>query len=67
MIESVINIIFSGTYLLTGVFFAVIFDLFIYKTKATSRLSLMEIWGCTMCWPLVLLFVVVTYLINNDN
>lgn len=44
MLENIINTVFSIPYLLLGVLFAVILDLFIYKSKASTRLSLIEIW-----------------------
>ena len=63
MIESIINTVFSIPYLLTGVLLAILLDLFVYKTKASSRLTFMEIWGCCMCWPIVLLFFIFLYIL----
>lgn len=65
MIESLINIIFSIPYLLSGVVIAIALDHFIYKSKATTRLTFLEIWGCVMFWPVLLLFVVMVY-INGE-
>jgi hypothetical protein len=67
MLENIINTVFSIPYLLLGVLFAVILDLFIYKSKASTRLSLIEIWGCAMCWPVILIIVIVAYFITSDN
>ena len=67
MIESILNTVFSIPYLLLGVLFAVILDLFIYKSKASTRLSLIEILGCAMCWPVILIIDIVAYFITSDN
>lgn len=67
MIECIINTIFSIPYLLIGVLFAVLLDLVIYRTKSSSRLSFMEIWGCCMCWPLVLVTITLAFFLSNDN
>lgn len=67
MLENIINTIFSIPYLLIGVILAVILDLVIHKSKASTRLSLIEIWGCAMCWPVILIIVIVAYFITSDN
>jgi len=67
MLENIINTIFSIPYLLIGVILAVILDLVIHKSKASTRLSLIEILGCAMCWPFILIIVIVAYFITSDN
>lgn len=57
MLEIIINTIFSVPYLVFGVLVAALLDVFIYYTKAVSRFTLIEIWGCTMFWPFVLVVV----------
>ena len=58
MLEIILNTIFSVPYLVVGVLIAALLDIAIHYTKATTRFTLLEIWGCVMCWPagLVLLF-----------
>lgn len=65
MIESLINVIFSIPYLLSGVVIAIALDYFIHKSKATTRLTFLEIWGCVMFWPVLLLLVVMVYIIGE--
>jgi hypothetical protein len=57
MLEIIINTIFSIPYLVLGVLVAALLDTVIYYTRVTNRFTLIEIWGCTMFWPLVLLVV----------
>ena len=57
MLEIIINTIFSVPYLVVGVFVAALLDIVIHYTKATTRFTLLEIWGCTMFWPFVLVVV----------
>ena len=54
MFEVILNTVFSVNYLVVGVFIAAILDIAIHYTKTTTRFTLLEIWGCTMCWPIVL-------------
>jgi hypothetical protein len=65
MFESIINTIFSITYFLIGVLIAIMLDLYIHKFKASTRLTLLEIWGCVMFWPAVII-IVVYYIIKNN-
>lgn len=67
MIVSIINTVFSIPYLSIGIVLAAILDFICYRTKTTSRLTLLEIWGCTMCWPLVIVTVIVSYFYTFDN
>jgi hypothetical protein len=62
MFENIINTVFSIPYLLIGVLLAIMLDLFIYKFKASTRLTFLEIWGCVMFWPILLIIVIVGYL-----
>lgn len=67
MLESILNTVFSLPYLLIGVGLAGFIDYKIYKSKATSRFTSLEIWGCAVGWPLLVLTVVVFYLGTPDN
>lgn len=67
MFENIINTVFSIPYLLIGVIIAIMLDLFIYKFKASTRLTFLEIWGCIMFWPIVLIIVIVGYYIAKNN
>ena len=62
MFESIINTIFSIPYLLIGVILVIMLDLFINKFKVSTRLTFLEIWGCVLFWPAVLLTVIIVYL-----
>ena len=67
MFENIINTVFSIPYLLIGVLLAIMLDLFIYKFKASTRLTFLEIWGCVIFWPAVLLTVIIAYFCKRDN
>jgi len=54
MIQLILDTIFSVNYLVIGVLIAALLDIGIHYTKASSRFTLIEIWGCTMFWPAVL-------------
>ncbi len=62
MFENIINTVFSIPYLLIGVIIAIMLDLFIYKFKASTRLTFLEIWGCVMFWPILLFIFIVGYI-----
>ena len=66
MIESIINTIFSAPYLVIGVLIAALLDIGIHYTKSSSRFTFLEIWGCVMLWPLILIIVIVTF-INGES
>ena len=57
MLISILNTIFSVPYLVIGVLIAALLDIAIHYTKATTRFTLLEIWGCVMCWPAVLVLL----------
>ena len=65
MIVNIINNIFSIPYFLIGILTAIMLDLFIYKSKASTRLTFLEIWGCTIGWPFVTIIIFVAYFKNN--
>ena len=54
MIVFILNTIFSVNYLVIGVLVAALLDIGIHYTKSSSRFTLLEIWGCTMLWPIIL-------------
>lgn len=64
MLGSIINTVFSIPYLFIGVILAIMLDLFIHKFKATTRLTFLEIWGCIICWPIVI--IVVAFLVKKN-
>ena len=57
MLISILNTNFSVPYLVIGVLIAALLDIAIHYTKATTRFTLLEIWGCVMCWPAVLVLL----------
>jgi len=65
MFESIINTIFSIPYFLIGVLIAIMLDLYIHKFKASTRLTLLEIWRCVMIWAA--LIIIVVFYINKNN
>lgn len=66
MIESIINTIFSVEYLVIGIFLAAIFDIGIHYSKVTTRFTFLEIWGCVMFWPIVLVIAIVAFIKGQD-
>ena len=66
MVEFIMNTIFSVEYLVIGVLVAVFLDISIHYTKSSDRLTFLEIWGCIMCWPIVLLIFVIA-VINGQK
>ena len=67
MIESIISTVFSLPYLAIGVTIAAILDIGIHYTKVTSRFTLIQIWGCTMCWPAVLVLLFFAFIIGRED
>lgn len=59
MLELILNTVFSVPYLVIGILVAALFDIAIHYTKATTRFTLLEIWGCTMFWPFVILAFII--------
>ena len=55
MLEIIINTIFSVPYLVIGVLVAALLDVFVHYTKITTRFTFIEIWGCVMFWPAILI------------
>jgi len=64
MIQFILHIIFCTPYLVIGVGIAAIIDISIYYTKVTSRFTLLQIWGCTLFWPIVLVTIVLAFIIG---
>lgn len=50
-----------------GVTIAALLDMTIHYTKSSSRFTFLEIWGCIMFWPLVLIVFVVALTKRDDN
>ena len=67
MLIDIINTVFSLPYLAIGVTIAAILDIVIHYTKVTTRFTLIQIWGCTMCWPAVLLLLAAAFLAGKTN
>jgi ABC-type tungstate transport system substrate-binding protein len=67
MLESIINTVFSLPYLAIVVTIAAILDIAIHYTKVTTRFTLLQIWGCTMCWPLVLVTLLVGFIYGQSK
>ena len=67
MLVSIINTVFSLPYLAIGVTIAAILDIAIHYTKVTSRFTLLQIWGCVMCWPAVLLLLAAAFVAGKTN
>ena len=67
MLESILNTVFSLPYLAIGVTIAAILDIVIHYTKVTTRFTLLQIWGCTMCWPIVLLLLAAAFAAGKTN
>jgi hypothetical protein len=67
MLELILNTIFSVPYLVIGVTVAGLLDIAIHYTKATTRFTLLEIWGCTMFWPITLLAVVFAFIFGQKR
>lgn len=66
MLELILNTVFSVPYLVIGILVAALFDIMIHYTKVTSRFTLLEIWGCTMFWPFVIVAFIIG-LIKGEN
>ena len=67
MLEIILNTIFSVPYLVVGVLIAALLDIAIHYTKATSRFTLLEIWGCVMCWPAVLVLLFFAFIFGQKE
>jgi predicted membrane protein len=67
MIESIISTVFSVEYLVIGVLLAALLDIGIHYTKSTTRFTLLEIWGCTMCWPFVLVILFFAFIFGQKE
>lgn len=67
MLESILNTVFSIPYLLIGTGIAAILDYLIHKSKATTRFTFLEIWGCMVGWPVLVFIGTVFWLGTPDN
>ena len=67
MLEIILNTIFSVPYLVVGVLIAALLDIAIHYTKATTRFTLLEIWGCVMCWPAVLVLLFFAFIFGQKE
>ena len=67
MLVDIINTVFSLPYLAIGVTIAAILDIVIHYTKVTTRFTLLQIWGCTMCWPMVILLLAVAFIYGQEK
>ena len=67
MLEIILNTIFSVPYLVIGVLIAALLDIAIHYTKATTRFTLLEIWGCVMCWPAVLVLLFFAFIFGQKE
>lgn len=60
MIADILNTIFSIQYLVLGVLVAALLDISIHYTKSSERLTMLEIWGCIVLWPIILTVFVIS-------
>lgn len=67
MLQIILDFVFSVQYLMLGVTIAALLDMTIHYTKSSSRFTFLEIWGCIMFWPLVLIVFVVALTKRDDN
>jgi ABC-type tungstate transport system substrate-binding protein len=67
MLISILNTVFSVPYLVIGVLIAALLDIAIHYTKATTRFTLLEIWGCVMCWPAVLVLLFFAFIFGQKE
>ena len=49
-------------YFLLGTVFTLLMDLSIHYTKSSERLTLLEICGCVMFWPFILMVFVISFI-----
>ena len=62
MLGSIIDTIFSIQYLVLGFIVAILLDTSIHFTKSSERLTFLEIWGCIMFWPIILIVFVIGFI-----
>lgn len=67
MLESILNTVFSIPYLLIGTGLAAFLDFKIRRTKATTQFTSLEIWGCAVAWPLLVVTIAAMYFDFGDN
>ena len=62
MIADILNMIFSIEYLVLGTLITALLDISIHYTKSSERLTLLEICGCVMFWPFILMVFVISFI-----
>ena len=62
MIADILNTIFSIQYLLLGVLVAALLDTSIHYTQSSERLTALEILGCIVIWPIILIVFVISFI-----
>ena len=67
MFETILNTVFSLPYLAIGVTIAAMLDIAIHYTKVTTRFTLIQIWGCTMCWPVILITLFFAFIFGQKE
>jgi len=67
MLDIILNTVFSLPYLGIGITIAAILDTIIHFTKVTTRFTLLQIWGCTMFWPIVLVVLCIGYALGKED
>ena len=62
MVESILKAVFSIPYLILGGMVAALLDISIHFTKSSTRLTFLEIWGCVMFWPIILIVFIIAFI-----
>ena len=66
ILRNILDTIFSIPYVFLGILITALLDLGIHRTRSSERFTLMEIWGCTMLWPLVVIIFIVAFFKGED-
>lgn len=53
------------TYLIIGFIIAILLDLLIRYSESSKPLTFLEIWGCTLFWPIVIILTLIGILNNK--
>ncbi len=54
------------TYFIIGILFTALIDYGIYYLKSSKQFTLLEIWSCTMLWP-IMMALAVYFIIRESN
>ena len=54
------------TYFIIGILFTALVDYGIYCLKSSKQFTLLEIWSCTMLWP-IMMVLAVYFIIRESN